>query len=187
MLKFSIIRVSAYVLALVFLLLAWQYTTEFVNDALDLAEMAARAISERVAGVTGLDPLLVEALLLDRMHLGRTIMLGAVMLFVFVLILMILDLPITQQIVRFFLTIILAHVLLTATWILFTEETRSLYDWHYDRVQEVLRYFELYKTETLFLRFGQVHSLLVIVEVLLLIGVVRLMLVGGYKRITGKP
>jgi len=169
MFKVTTIRGLSYLLALAALLLMWWFATDILNDVLDTAEQAARSLAYATAENFGLDSGFVEIILLDKMHADRTLVLGILMLAALILILVTLGMPVVGQLVRVLFALALAHALLTIAWLSFTKETSAWYAAHYEFVKEIFRSYQWHKAETLLLRIGQIHTLLVLGEVLVLI------------------
>ena len=177
--KFTVIRILCYFLSILTLFAAWYYVTDLVNEGFDLAEATARTLARDVAALAELDPEFVELITLDKMHADRTIVFGVLMLFTLVIVLALFGQPIVGQTVRVFIAIVLAHVLLAVAWIGFTRPTSAWYAVHYDFLKTILRYYGQHKAETLVLRIGQAHGLLIMGEAMMLVGGAWWMLFSG--------
>ncbi len=172
MIKYHGKRIAAYLLSLLSLFLLWQYDTGTLNDLLDAAKTAAQWIAMRVAEKGNIETGYAETLLIDRMHLDRTLLLAVLMLFFMLAITALLE-PSKSRLIELIITIVIAHVLITASWLLFYEQTRDWYEWHEQVLKHLFDRYDWDTAETLLLKFGRVHGMFVLGEVLIVLGFLR--------------
>lgn len=169
MIKLNVLRVVSWGLSLVILVFAWYHATAFVNELLDIAESIARACAQWLARALNADPTFVEMILLERVHMDRTIVISSIMILVFFVLLEVSRQKVGYHVSRVFLMVILAHLVLTLLWVLYPKEASAWYAMHYEWVRSWLRSFGWHKSETLVLRLMKVHTILVFAELVLIL------------------
>lgn len=169
MIKFNVLRIISWVLALVLLIVAWYYATAFVNELLDLAERIARAFAHALAAFLNADQTFVEMILLERVHMDRTIVISSIMILVFFVLLELSREKVGYHVSRVFLMIVFAHLLLTLLWVMYPKQMSGWYAMHYEWVRAGLRSWGWHKGETLVLRLMKVHTILVFAELVLIL------------------
>ena len=169
MIKLNVLRIISWVLALVILVVAWYYSTSFVNELLDLAERIARAFAHWLAVFLTADQTFVEMILLERVHMDRALVLSSIMILVFFVLLELSRQKTGYHVSRVFLMIILAHLLLTVFWVMYTKQMSGWYAMHYEWVRAILRSWGWHKSETLVLRLMKVHTILIFAELVLVL------------------
>lgn len=162
-------RLFCSALAIASIFAVWYYfDASFVNYIFDGAEHYAKGIAKIVSEMSGMNAIVTEAILMQKMHLDRTLVVATLTLLWMVAIMFVFGGHLGYHLRRALLAFFFVHLILAIGWFMFTEQMVTWYDVHATAVKSLLRAFNLHKSETLVVKVLQMHSLIVFLEVILI-------------------
>jgi len=169
MIKIHAIRVASYLLAFIVLGLVWYYYDETLELMFGHAEATTAAIAAVIAGQFGTDKELTETILSQRLHTDRFMVYFPFVVTWFIVLLACFKQEISENAARLIGVFIIAHILLTFSWLVFTDTTKAWYALNAKWITSWLQSAGYGKAVLPLVRFGQIQSLFVTVQVAMMI------------------